>query len=140
MNAKKFRGTDPVKLYDITRNEDTFNFMSSQIQVKSQLNPDIWKNFLDGYWDKQLLYLIRYRFPLYFDRNSKLDKNIKNHKSATMFPQDVDQYLKEEIEFGAIAGPFSDPPFTNFHTSPFMTRETPGGELLWISVFHMAWQ
>ena len=36
-NNKKFLGTNPIKLYDITRKENTFNFMSSQIQVKSQL-------------------------------------------------------------------------------------------------------
>ena len=102
--------------------------MSSQIQVKSQLNPDIWERFLDGYWDKQLLYLIRYGLPLDFDRTSKLEKNMVNHKSALMFPQDVDLYIKVEIEFGAITGPFSEPPLTNFHTSPFMTREKSGGD------------
>ena len=127
-DKKKFRGTDPVKLYDITKNENTFNFMHSQIQVKSQLNPDIWATLLEGYWDKQLLYLIRYGFPLDFDKNSKLAKNSDNHKSALMFPTDIDQYLTEEMEFGAIVGPFSEPPLTNFHTSPFMTREKPGGD------------
>ena len=76
-NSKNSGGTDPNKLYDKTRNEDTFNFMSSQIQITPQLNPDTWEIFLDGYWDKQLLYLIRYGFPLDFDRNSKLGKILK---------------------------------------------------------------
>ena len=49
-------------------------------------------------------------------------------QECLVFPQDVEQYLKEEIEFGAIAGPFTDPPFTKFYTSLFMTREKPGGE------------
>ena len=75
-----------------------------------------------------MLYLIRYGFPLDFYRNSKLGKNTENHKSALMFPRDVDQYLKKEIKFGAIAGPFSEPPLTNFHTSPFMAREKPGAD------------
>ena len=127
-NSKNFCDTDPVKLYDITRKENNFNFMSSQIQVKSQLDPDVWDKFLENYWDKQLLYLIRYGFPLDFDKNSKLGKSTENHKSALMFPNDIDQYLKEEIEFGAIVGPFGEPPLTNFHTSPFMTREKPGGD------------
>ena len=126
-NSKNFGGTDPIKLYDKTRNENIFNFMSSQLQITSQLNPDTWEKILDGYWDKQLLYLIRYGFPLDFDRNSKLGKNTENHKSALMFPRDIDQDLKE-MDFGAIVGPFSEPPLTNFHTSPFMTREKPGGD------------
>ena len=92
------------------------------------MNPDVWEKFLQGYWDKQLLYLIRYGFPLDFDKNSKLGKTTQNHKSALMFPGDIDQYLKEEIELGAIVGPFSEPPLTDFHTSPFMTREKPGGD------------
>ena len=45
-----------------------------------------------------------------------------------MFPRDIDQYLKEEMEFGAIVGPFSEPRLTIFHTSLFMTREKPGGD------------
>ena len=44
-----------------------------------------------------------------------------------MFPEDVEAYIQEEIGFGAIVGPFSDPPFQEFHVSPFMTREKPGG-------------
>ena len=71
-------------------------------------------------------YLIRYGFPLDFDRNSKLGNNDKNHTSALAFPQDIDAYLKEEISHGAIYGPFKDPPFDGFHTSPFMTRPKPG--------------
>ena len=71
-------------------------------------------------------YLIRYGFPLDFDRNSKLGKNDKNHTSALAFPQDIDAYLKEEISHGAIFGPFKHPSFNNSHTSPFMTRPKPG--------------
>ena len=70
-----------------------------------------------------------------------MDKNTENHKSAQMCPRDIDQYLKEEIEFEAIVGPFSEPPLTNFHTSPFMTREKPGGDhrrVIMDLSFHMA--
>ena len=45
-----------------------------------------------------------------------------------MYPHDVEAYLQEEIEFGAIVGPFLDPPFKELHISPFMTREKPGGD------------
>ena len=126
-NFKRILNSDPIKLYDITKNSDSFNFMTTQIQVKSQLNPYVWEHCLQCYWDSQLCHLIRYGFPLDFNRTSKLGKNTKNHKSATMFPEDVEAYIQEEIGFGAIVGPFSDPPFQEFHVSPFMTREKPGG-------------
>ena len=73
-------GSDPIKLYDITRDQNTFNFLSTQIQVPSQLNPDLWQELLEVYWDKQLPFLIRYGFPLDFDRHSKLGK--KHQKSC----------------------------------------------------------
>ena len=126
-NFKCVIGTDPIKLYDVTKESDSFNFMSSQIQVKSQLNLGVWEQCLEGYWDCHLCYLIRYGFPLDFNRTSKLGKNTKNHRSAIMFPQDVKAYIQEEIRFGAIVGPFSDPPFQELHISPFKTRKKPGG-------------
>ena len=66
-NFKHVIGIDPIKLYDVTKNSDSFNFMSSQTQVKSLLNPDVWEQCLEGYWDSQLCHLIRYGFPLDFN-------------------------------------------------------------------------
>ena len=125
-DKRRHFGTDPIKLYHITRNEITFNYLSAQIQLDSQLNADMWEKLLENYWDRQLPYLIRYGFPLDFHRNSKLGKNDKSHTSALAFPQDTDAYLKEEISHGAIFGPFKHPPFNAFHTSPFMMRPKPG--------------
>ena len=56
-------------------------------------------------------------------------KNTKNHRSAIMFPDDVEAYIQEDIDFGAIVGPFSDPPFQELHIPPFLTREKPGGRI-----------
>ena len=74
-DKRRYIGSDPVKLYNTTRNETKFNFLSTQIQLDSQLNADTWEKLLESYWDRQLPYLIRYGFPL--DRNSKLGKKIK---------------------------------------------------------------
>ena len=100
-----------------------FNFMKAQIQVKSQLNPDVWDRYLTSYWDKQLGLLIRYGFPLDFDHKIPLKSNESNHKSAVDFQDHVEFYLQEEMKYGAILGPFKDPPIKEMHISPFMTRE-----------------
>ena len=97
--------------------------MNSQIQVDSQLNADTWDKYLYNYWDKQLGYLIRYGFPLDFDHNVSLVNNECNHKSATDFKEDIEVYLQEEKGFGAILGPFKEPPVKHLHISPFMTKE-----------------
>ena len=45
-------------LHEAVKNSKKFNFIASQIQVESQLNPDVWEKYLKYYWDKQLCYLI----------------------------------------------------------------------------------
>ena len=111
------------EIHDQVRESENFNFMHTQIQVKSQLNADAWDKYLHDYWDKQLGYLIRYGFPLDFDENVSLISNECNYKSGTDFKEDIKMYLQEEKGFGAILGPFKKPPLKNLHISPFMTRE-----------------
>ena len=69
--------------------------MKSQIQVDSQLKPDIWESYLKDSSDMQLPYLIRYGFPIDFDGDSLKCDEI-NHQSAINFPDDIKEYLKEE--------------------------------------------
>ena len=114
---------DPLALHKVIKASGEYNFKNCQINVKSQLNPDVWDEFLEGYWDSQLPLFIRFGFLLDFDRNSKLESHSKNHASAKNYPQDVQAYLKEEMEYNAILGPFDQTPLNNMHTSPFMTRE-----------------
>ena len=62
-------------IFDIHRRikvSGTQNFMQTQIQIQSQLKPDVWQKYLTNYWDSQLLLLLRYGFPLDFDYTSPL--------------------------------------------------------------------
>ena len=102
--------------------------MRAQIPVQSQLNIDSWGKHLKNYWDKQLIFLIKYGFPLDFDPSIALDHKNKNHKSAIDYPQDIQAYLNEEMKFQAILGPFKDSPIHNLHVSPLMTRDKPGSQ------------
>ena len=80
---------------------------------------------LQGYWDTQLLDLVKYRFPLDFNRNTLLKCVKINHKSALLYPNDIEAYLNEERQYGTILGPFENFPIDQCHPSPFMTREKP---------------
>ena len=52
-----------------------------------------------------------------------------SHSSATEHSKDIEHYLKTEINFKAIHGPFKHPPFGNHtHHSPFMTRDKPDSD------------
>ena len=120
----------PLDIHERLRASQVPNFLGSQINVPSQLNIEAWEEVLENYWDKQLLFLIRYGFPLDFDSKFEADLqcNGKNHPSAIQFPNHVETYLKEERQFKAILGPFKDPPISPLHISPFLTREKQGSQ------------
>ena len=123
---KRGSTTDVLKMHDIISKSETYNFLHCQIQVKSELNADVWEQYLGEYWDTQLKFLIRYGFPLDFNKNVQLSHKLGNHGSGNKFPEDIKAYLSEEMEHNAILGPFHSPPITDLHISPFMTREKPG--------------
>ena len=122
-NDKNQNDKSIFSIHDQVCKSGHFNFMQSQIQVKSQLNPDVWDRYLTNYCDKQLGLLIRFGFPLDFDHKIPLKMNESSHKSAVDFQDHVELYLQEEMNYGAILGPFKDPPIKQMHISPFMTRE-----------------
>ena len=114
---------DPCDLHRIIKQSGTYNFLGMRIPLRTQLNVKEWESNLVDYWDTQLVQLIKFGFPLDFNRDSPLRWEDKNHNSALQFPEHVDAYLKEEISHGAIVGPFESTPINNCHFSPFMTRE-----------------
>ena len=125
-NHKNPSMSDVLKMHEIIRDSDTCNFLDCQIQVPSQLNADVWEKYLDKYWDSQLKFLIRYGFPLDFNKNIQLSHKLGNHGSGNKYPTDIKAYLTEEMDHRAILGPFDTPPISDLHVSPFMTREKPG--------------
>ena len=118
----------PIDQHFMAKRQGVPNFLGSRIPVSSQLNVDTWREFLLDYWDVQLIELLRYGFPLDFNRNCPLSSDKRNHSSAVQFPTHVETYLAEEKKFGAILGPFVENPIKNCHYSPFMTREKSGSE------------
>ena len=115
-----------LQIHNKVKRTGTYNFLEAKIQIPSQLKVEAWKDYLVGYWDKQLIQLIKYGFPLSFDKNTELISSNINHSSAKDCPEDIAVYLKEERTFGAILGPFTKPPVANLHVSPFLTREKAG--------------
>ena len=116
---------DPISLHKEIVDSNQYNFLQKQITLKSQLNPDMWDHYLQNYWDKQLPLLIRFGFPLDYDRRGLLRSQETNHPSAIDCPGDVNAYLREEIHHEAIIGPFDNIPIKDLHISPMMTREKP---------------
>ena len=66
--------------------------------------------------------LIEYGFPLDFNRKCSLGHTLDNHSSALQSSDRVDQYITEELQHGALLGPFQEKPCP-LHVSTFMTRD-----------------
>ena len=117
-----------IEIHEMVKNTQKPNFMQARIPVTSQLNVEVWQELLKDYWDQQLLQLLRFGFPLDFNRNSQLQCEGGNHSSAIQYPKDVEAYIQEETKYGAILGPFKENPIESSHTSPFMTRNKPNSD------------
>ena len=115
-------GYSVVELHSKVKEHKSPNFIGARIPVPSQLNIPVWKDLLSEYWDQQLLQFLEFGFPLGFNRDCPLSCDGVNHKSATEFPADVDAYIQEEKQYGAIVGPFCKNPIAGCHVSPIMTR------------------
>ena len=116
----------PIHTYKMVSQSRIPNFLGYRIPVVSQLHVDKWEAELNDYWDSQLIHLIKYGFPLDFNRSCTLVSDHVNHKSALQHPSDIDTYLSEEISHKAIIGPYAVNPIQGCHVSPFMSREKSG--------------
>ena len=91
-----------IDAHYVIRHTGKPNFLGARIPVTSQLNVDKWEELLQGYWDQQLLQLLRFGFPLDFNRSCPLQNEEGNHTSAIQFPLDVDAYIEEECRYWPI--------------------------------------
>ena len=118
------RVSNPLIAHKLVRQSGRPNFLGNRIPVDSKLNIKNWRFHLQDYWDKQIVDLLEYGFPLDFDRDAPLLSTEENHASATKFNKDVSTYINEELKHGAMLGPFKNKPI-DLHVSPFMTRDKP---------------
>ena len=110
-----------LKAHKIITESRLPNFMKCRIPVQTHLKPQVWQKYLTNYWDRQIVDLISFGFPLDFDRSSPLISTYENHSSAVQYPDQVDKYIQEELQHQAILDPFQKLPF-KVHFSPLMTR------------------
>ena len=101
---------DPLIAHRLVRQSGHHIFLGCRIPVDSGLNIKNWRFYLKDFWDKQLVDLLEYGFPLDFDRDAPLMSTEENHASAKNFASDVQTYISEELKHGAMLGPFASKP------------------------------
>ena len=113
-----------VQAFDIVKRTGLPNYRGACIEVNTSLNLDVWHYILK---DPQLFDYLCFGFPLsinydMFCHNSE----IANHASATNFPQDVDIYIRTELQHNALAGPLKTMPFKPFHCFSLLSHPKEG--------------
>ena len=97
------------------------------IQVNHNLNFDLLDGLLSEYHDKQILEFLKYGWPIERDMDIALEMSSINHKGATEFQEDIDLYIKREVELGATIGSFDAIPFRGpVAISPLSSRPKKG--------------
>ncbi len=110
-------------IYNTVKSSGKPNYQQARIALKSGLNISGWKRELEGYWDSSLIDCLEFGFPLSYTALVPPTGDNKNHATAHQFPDHVTQYLLQERQHDALAGPFLEDPFTPwFTTSPLLTR------------------
>ena len=108
----------------------------SKDMIMTDLNIPLWEELLEGDRNHQLIFFLKYGFPLDMPYLPAIEPNtvITNHSTAKQHPACIQEYLKTEISHRAIMGPYSKPPIQGLHCSPMLTHPKAGSENRRVSV------
>jgi len=82
------------------------NFQGEKIPIPTALNVDKWAVRLENYGDKDIVSLLKYGFPMGYDRVHPPVSSIINHNGAREFPEFITSYLEKEVDKGLVLGPW----------------------------------
>ena len=103
------------------------NYEGERIPVNNKWNIDLLTSLLTDYHDQQVIDFITFGFPICRNEDHPLEMGGRNHKGATEFEQQIDDYIANEIKLGATLGPFENIPFRSPVTiSPLSSRPKKG--------------
>ena len=112
-----------VLLVNKVMNSGHYNRWKCRIPVKSVWNIQWMEKELLNYHDAEVTEWLKFGFPISREMpSSKIMPAAANHLGATMFPVHVENYIKQELEYKALMGPFTIPPFLEIGISPISTR------------------
>ena len=100
------------------------------VRAQTPLKIGVLKSYLKDYTapDKEfLLQGLEFGFHIPFE-GCLPPLTVRNHRSVLSSPDVVSQMIDKECKLGRVAGPFSTPPLSNFHSSPLglVAKKEPG--------------
>ena len=117
---------DPVsylRAVDLISESGCPNYKLVRIPLTSSFNCEYLEQQMVDYHDKVVLDYIKFGFPLGIDHRCQIVSNATdNHSSARAYSDEVSSFIRDELAFEALLGPFDKVPHTLFTWSPLMTR------------------
>ena len=112
-----------VDIYNKVKHVGVPNYRGARVPLTHGLNIPVWRKYADFLVDKSLPDMLEFGFPNGHMATEIPALGLVNHASATHNPVQVGKFIDKEISHGALAGPFSKPPFTQWYrNNPLMTR------------------
>ena len=100
------------------------NYRVARIPVFSALNIAKWRELLQHYPDNVICDFLEFGWPIGYMSDTLPIFDLRTHRGALTFPDQVNAYLSKEVRLGRIAGPFDKAPFMQgFVLSPLNTVE-----------------
>ena len=100
------------------------NYRVARIPVFSALNIAKWRELLQHYPDNVICDFLEFGWPIGYMSDTLPIFDLRTHRGALTFPDQVNAYLSKEVQLGRIAGPFDKAPFMQgFVLSPLNTVE-----------------
>ena len=86
------------------------------------MNISIWRELLQDYEDSVVCDFLEFGWPVGFMPTTLPVFDLRTHRGAILFSEQVTAYLTNEISLGRVAGSFDTVPFTDgFVVSPLNT-------------------
>ena len=86
------------------------NAFHCKISIPSPWNLDLFEELLKGYHDQQLVPFLWFGWPIETSDVAHLDKKLLNQKGARDNLDRLRAYVREEVDRGAVIGPFAKNP------------------------------
>ena len=105
------------------------NFVGCRIAIPSGFKIDRWRDRLStgGYTDMLVCELLEFGFPIGYSSDTLPIPSLVNHSKADAFPEYVDKFVRKELTFTAMLGPFTNNPLSSFLSlAPINTTEKKG--------------
>ena len=114
-----------LELHERVKSSGCPNYMGVRVPVRSRWNVQYMEQALDDYDDKMVVTFCRFGWPIgLIGDEIQGPREARNHRGATEFADQLDQYIARELEEGTLLGPFSESPFISpIWVSPLNTTD-----------------